>query len=51
MTRHHTQQLDTAPNPRPERAPTTWALTEAELAQVVGGTDGPGTLGDNNGRQ
>ena len=52
MTQHDTQQTDTTREPRPERtARHSWALTEAELAQVVGGDDAPGNPGNNNGRQ
>src|SRR5262245_32428308 len=37
MTQHQTQPMDTPREPRPERTMPTWALTEAELALVVGG--------------
>lgn len=48
---HPTQQPDRAITPGTERTPLIWALTEADLAQVVGGTDPPSGPGDNTGRQ
>ena len=52
MTQQQTQPTDTPRRRRPERnARETRAMTEAELAQVVAGGDGPVNAGDNNGRQ
>jgi len=42
-----TQESRTQETPTPASEP--GELTDAELALVVGGTDGPGSPGDNNG--
>ena len=46
MFQSHTQPTHPTREPRPEQAPTIWPLTEADLAQVVGGEPLPiGTTG------
>jgi len=46
QSRRHERDSTIAPQEIPTAAPASDELTARELSQVVGGTDGPGNLGD-----